>query len=292
MTVTIITGTSTGIGFETALQLARAGHEVYATMRSPERGSAALLAAARAEDLSLAVLQLDVDDNRSVESAVAEVLAKAKQIDVLVNNAGIGDLCVLEQTTDEMAHAMFETNFFGALRMIRAVLPAMRERRNGTIVNVSSVAGRVASMGSALYAASKHALEAASESLALEVKPFGVRVAIIEPGFFNTPIIGKATSTIAFDETSPYVITERRIHAIYSSASVIGGNPRVVAEAIEHAIATDDPKMRYLVGVDAQVFADGRENVTDENWLEFGREMSEDAFWAEFAERFPMPAPQ
>lgn len=291
MTVAIITGTSTGIGFETALQLARAGHDVYATMRSPERGQASLIAAARAEDLALTVLQLDVDDNRSVDRAIAEVLAKANQIDVLVNNAGIGDLCVLEQTTDEMAHTMFETNFFGALRMIRAVLPAMRERHSGTIVNVSSVAGRVASMGSALYAASKHALEAASESLALEMKPFGIRVAIIEPGFFNTPIIGKATSTIGFDETSPYLVTERRMHAIYSSATVNGGDPRVVAEAIEHAISTNEPKLRYLVGADAQVFADGREKVSDENWLEFGREMSEDEFWTEFATRFPMPSP-
>ena len=291
MTATLITGTSTGIGFETALQLARAGHDVYATMRSPERGGAALRAAADAEGLKLHIVQLDVDDPISVERAVAEVLAKAGQIDVLVNNAGIGDLCVVEQTTDEMAHAMFETNFFGALRLIRAVLPAMRERRSGTIVNVSSVAGRVASMGNGLYAATKHALEAASESLALEVKPFGIRVAIIEPGFFNTPIITKATSTIAFDETSPYVVAERRIHTIYSSATATGGDPRVVAQAIEHAIATDDPKLRYLVGADAQVFADGREKVSDENWLEFGREMTEDEFWAEFASRFPMPAP-
>lgn len=292
MTVTLITGTSTGIGFATALHLAAVGHDVYATMRSPGRGSEALLAAASVVGVKLNVLKLDVDDPVSVDRAVNEVIAKAGQIDVLVNNAGIGDLCVVEQTTDEMAHAMFETNFFGALRMIRAVVPAMRERRSGTIVNVSSVAGRVASMGAGLYAASKHALEAVSESLALEVKPFGVRVVLIEPGFFNTPIITKSTSTIAFDETSPYAVAERRIHTIYSSATATGGDPIVVAEAIEHAIATDDPKLRYLVGADAQVFADGREKVSDENWIEFGREMSEDEFWAEFAERFPMPAPE
>ncbi len=288
MAVTLITGTSTGIGMATALQLARKGHAVYATMRNPDRGGAALREAA--EGLTLHIAQLDVDDPSSCERAVADVLRAEGRIDVLVNNAGIGDLSVVERTTDAAAHAMFETNFFGSLRLIRAVLPGMRGQRSGAIVNVSSVAGKVAGMGSGLYAASKHALEAVSESLALETRAFGIRVVLIEPGFFKTPIIDKATGAIGLDESSPYADAERRIHAIYSSAHAIGGDPQAVAEAIEHAITTDSPKLRYLVGADAEVFVNGRFAGTDEDWVDFGREMSEDEFWAEFARRFPMPA--
>jgi NAD(P)-dependent dehydrogenase (short-subunit alcohol dehydrogenase family) len=289
MPVTLITGTSTGIGQATALHLARKGHDVYATMRDPPRGAAPLLDAAKAEGLKLHVSRLDVTAATSCESAVADVLAKAGRIDVLVNNAGIGDLSVVEYTTDDMAREMFETNVFGPLRLMRAVLPGMRERGSGTIVNVSSVAGRVASMGAGLYAGTKHALEAISESVALETRPFGIRVAIIEPGFFNTPIIGKATGAITLDLESPYADAERRIAMIYGSATETGGDPATVAEAIEHAISTTDPTLRYLVGVDARVFVDGRHNDTDEGWLTFGDKKTDDEFWADFARRFPMP---
>ncbi len=289
MAVVLITGTSTGIGLATALQFARSGNTVYATMRNPDAGSAALKAAAAAEDLKVNIAQLDVTDAASVDRAVAAVLAEAGRIDVLVNNAGVGPLSVIERTTDAGAHEIFETNFFGALRMMRAVLPGMREQRSGTIVNVSSVAGKVAAMGGGLYAASKHALEALSESVALETRPFGIRVAIVEPGFFKTPIIGKATGAISLDEASPYADVERRISMIYGSGATIGGEPETVAEAIEHAVTTSDPRLRYRVGVDADVFINGRFAGTDEDWLTFGDKMTEEEFWADFARRFPMP---
>ena len=289
MAVVLITGTSSGIGLATALQFARSGNKVYATMRNPETGSAALKAAAAAENLKLNIMQLDVTDPASVERAVDNILVEAGRIDVLVNNAGLGPLSVIERTTDAGAHELFETNFFGALRMMRAVLPGMREERSGTIVNVSSVAGKVAGMGSGLYAASKHALEAISESTALETRPFGIRVAIIEPGFFKTAIIDKATSAIHLDDASPYAAAERRISAIYGSANSIGGDPATVAEVIEHAVTTKEPVLRYPVGIDATVFINGRFAGTDEDWLTFGDEKSDDEFWADFARRFPMP---
>jgi NAD(P)-dependent dehydrogenase (short-subunit alcohol dehydrogenase family) len=291
MAVVLITGTSSGIGLATALQFARSGNnnKVYATMRNPDTGAGALKAAAAAEGLKLHIAQLDVTDAGSVERAVDNILVEAGRIDVLVNNAGIGPLSVIERTTDAGAHELFETNFFGALRMIRAVLPGMREQHSGTIVNVSSVAGKVAALGSGLYAASKHALEALSESVALETRPFGIRVAIIEPGFFKTPIIDKATSAIHIDEASPYAAAEGRIAAIYGSAHSIGGEPAAVAMIIENAVTTTEPKLRYTAGIDADVFINGRFAGTDEDWLPFGDEKSDDEFWADFARRFPMP---
>lgn len=290
MAVTLITGTSTGIGFETALHLARKGYRVHATMRNPERGGQALRDAAKAQGLEIEIGQLDVDDPASVERAVGDVLQREGRIDVLVNNAGIGTLVAVERGTEEDAKATFETNFFGALRMIRAVLPDMRERRSGTIVNVSSAAGRVAGAGFGMYSASKHALEALSEVLATETVRFGIRVAIIEPGFIGTPILGKAAESIESDSSSPYADLDRRLQMLYVGAQQNNTHPRLVAETIEHAIATDQPKLRYAVGDDAKMYIEGRRRLSDEEFIGTGREMTDEQYWADFAKRFAAAA--
>ncbi|OAI43867.1 short-chain dehydrogenase, partial [bacterium SCGC AG-212-C10] len=243
MPVTVITGTSTGIGQTTALHLARKGHTVWATMRNPAAGGAPLTEAATTEGLDLRLLALDVDNDDSVERGMAEVFAASGQVDVLVNNAGIGGAKSLEETSDAELRAMMETNFFGAMRMVRAVLPGMRERQSGTIVNVTSVAGIVANAPQGPYAASKFALEAASEVLAQEVLRFGIRVAIIEPGVIATPIFAKGAD--AFDPSSPYADLVRRIGRFFTKSLVNPTQPEAVAEAIEHAITTDSPKLRY-----------------------------------------------
>jgi NAD(P)-dependent dehydrogenase (short-subunit alcohol dehydrogenase family) len=290
--VALITGTSTGIGRAAALRLARHGYRVFATMRSPERAGAPLLDVARAEKLHLSVLRLDVTDPKSVEQAVAQAIAEAGRIDILVNNAGIGDLGAIETLSDEIMRTMFETNVFGAVRAIRAVLPGMRARGSGTIVNVTSVAGLLVALGNGLYAASKHALEAISEALALEARQYGVRVAIIEPGLFDTPIIDKSTGVLGADEASPYAHVARRIGGIYMAGRATNPDVEVVAAAIEHAISTDQPRLRYLVGVDARPFVDGRARMTDEEYVRaFGRAQTDDEFFTEFAARFPMPGP-
>ncbi|MEX1254672.1 MAG: SDR family oxidoreductase [Dehalococcoidia bacterium] len=291
MAITLITGTSTGIGLATALHFARKGHDVYATMRNPASGSGALKDAAQAEGLTINVSQLDVDDPASIDRAVRDVLADAGRIDVLVNNAGIGDLGVVEKTNDDIAKAIFETNFFGPLRLIRAVLPGMRERQSGAIVNVSSVAGQISGAGMSLYSATKHAIEALSLSLAVEVTQFGIRVAVIEPGFIATPIIGKAVAVIPTDDDSPYADLERRLLTLYSQAMQIGADPSIVAEVIEHAATTSEPKFRYPVGVDATAFIEGRRRMTDEEFIaDLGGRMTDGEYWAKFAHRFPMPA--
>jgi NAD(P)-dependent dehydrogenase (short-subunit alcohol dehydrogenase family) len=287
--VTLITGTSSGIGFATAVLLSSKGYKVYATMRDPKRAGDALEKAAKDAGGAVNIAQLDVTDAFACERVVEDIIAKDGRIDVLINNAGIGDLQVVENATDDIARETFETNFFGPLRLIRAVLPGMRERRSGTIVNVSSVAGKIAGMGQSMYSATKHALEALSESLAIETRELGIRVAVIEPGLFKTEIVRKAVDHLVIDEASPYAASERRIRAIYAQGNELGGEPPTVAEAILHAIETKEPKLRYLVGVDAPVFVEGRRALTDEEWVDFGAPMTDDEFWVLFAKTFPMP---
>jgi NAD(P)-dependent dehydrogenase (short-subunit alcohol dehydrogenase family) len=289
--IVLVTGASSGIGRATALHLASRGFRVYATMRTPEVSGAPLLEQARSESLPITVSQLDVTDPLSVARAVAAVLADSGHIDVLINNAGVGDLGPIEMVSEHDTRLMFETNVFGPLRLLRAVLPGMRARQHGTIVNVSSVAGRIVGGGNGMYAATKHALEAASEALALEVRQFGIRVAIIEPGFFATPIIDKATNALSGDPASPYAHVERRMGGIYQGAKPLSGDPQVVAEAIEQAITTDAPRLRTLVGFDAAPFVEGRARMTDEEYVAaFGREMTDEEYFIEFATRFPMPS--
>jgi NAD(P)-dependent dehydrogenase (short-subunit alcohol dehydrogenase family) len=258
-------------------------------MREPERAGPALEKAAKEAGGSVNLAPLDVTDPAGCERVVKDILANEGRIDVLINNAGIGDLQVVEDATDAIAKETFETNFFGPLRLIRLVLPAMRERRSGTIVNVSSVAGQIAGMGQSIYCATKHALEALSESLAIEVREFGIRVAIIEPGLFKTEIVRKAVDHLVLDEAAPYAASERRIRAIYAQGNELGGEPATVAGTILHAIETDQPKLRHVVGIDAPVFIEGRRAITDEEWVDFGVPMTDDEFWVLFAKTFPMP---
>jgi NAD(P)-dependent dehydrogenase (short-subunit alcohol dehydrogenase family) len=175
--------------------------------------------------------------------------------------------------------------------MCQAVLPSMRARASGTIVNVSSVAGLIVGVCNGLYAGTKHALEAVSEALALEVLQYGIRVAIIEPGFYATPIIDKAIGSVKAAGDVPYANVEGRIAGIYMGGKAAAQDPTEVAKVIEHAITTDAPKLRYLVGVDATVFTTERPKMTDEEYLQsFGRVQSDEEFFAEFMRRFPMPA--
>ncbi len=171
MATILITGTSTGIGFATAKILGRAGHQVYATMRSPARAPQ-LHELAHEENLPITILSLDVNNQESVNQAVAHILSKEKKIDVLVNNAGIAARGTVEEVPYEDFAKVMETNFFGTLRCIQAVLPKMRERKSGCIINVTSIAGKISFGGHSPYAASKFAVEAMSEGLAAEVQPY------------------------------------------------------------------------------------------------------------------------
>ncbi len=189
MATILITGTSTGIGLATALAFGRAGDKVAAAVRNPDRAPELADVASR-ENLDVAIFTMDVDDDVSVTRAADHVAKQVGPIDVLVNNAGIERVGSIEEVPLQDFRAVMETNYFGAIRCIQAVLPSMRQRRSGCIINIASISGRLASSPMGPYAASKIALEALSECLAQEVKPFNVRVAIVEPGIINTHPVG------------------------------------------------------------------------------------------------------
>jgi len=183
--VALVTGSSSGIGYETALLLARNGFDTFATMRNMNK-SKQITEVSKRENLPLRVMQLDVNDDRSVADAINNILNEKKSIEVVVNNAGYGLMGSVEDSSIDEIKAQFETNFFGAIRVIKEVIPVMRKQRTGTIVNVSSVAGRIGfPMGSA-YVSSKFALEGLSESMSYELKQFGIKIVLIEPGVINT----------------------------------------------------------------------------------------------------------
>ena len=283
MAVVLVTGTSTGIGLATALHFARARDDVYAAVRNPDT-AAELKAAIAGERLPIQVVTIDVDDASSVQQGVRGVLDRAGRIDVLVNNAGIGGGGPIEDVPVDWVKTLFETNYFGVIRTIQAVLPGMRERRSGAIVNVSSIGGVVSIAGHGHYCAVKHALEAASEALAQEVVAFGIRVAIVEPGVVVTPIFSKARRFA--DPTSPYAVHVRRLLLFYQMQMKTPSQPADVARVIHDAVTTGEPKLRYLVGEDARLIAAGRQRTSDEEYVATGREMSDDAYLQLMRQRF------
>ena len=189
--VVLITGTSTGIGYAIAELLARNKYTVYASMRNPHQ-STALQQLAKKEELDLHVLQLDVLYDDSVQKTVDTILSKEDKIDVLINNAGVHAWGATEELPMEIFKDNMETNYFGTLRCIKAVLPSMREKKSGSIINITSIAGIVNSNFHGAYCASKAAVEALTESLAQELAPFNIRLALVEPAFIETPIFKKA----------------------------------------------------------------------------------------------------
>jgi NAD(P)-dependent dehydrogenase (short-subunit alcohol dehydrogenase family) len=261
MAVVLISGCSSGIGMATALAFAAHGDRVFATMRDPAK-AAALLDAARPATID--VLEMDVTSDESVERAVATVLGTAQRIDVLVNNAGVARYGAIERIPWEWAREMFDTNFWGALRATRAVLPAMRAQEGGTIVNVSSVAARLPGVPVAgLYAASKHALAAASEALAIEVAPFGVKVALVEPGWYRTNALENAKKPD--DPSSPYHDLEAAVAEADTDSFLAAPGPQEVADAIVEVAHGDGP-VHVLVGDEARgAFAEA-EGLTFEEW--------------------------
>jgi NAD(P)-dependent dehydrogenase (short-subunit alcohol dehydrogenase family) len=285
MPVTLVTGTSTGIGFATALHLAKHGHTVVATMRNLAKAGP-LEASAREQGVRLVVRELDVTDQASVDRAMAETLAREGAVDVLVNNAGIGGATPLELTPEAEHRAMFEANYWGPIRMIQAVLPSMRERRAGCIVNVTSIVGRIATPNQIPYSASKHALAAASEALAHEVAAFGVRVAIIEPGVIQTAIFENSARATRYDKNSPYRQIMRRNGKFFAAGFRNPGQPETVAAAILEAITTEQPRLRYPVGVDAEGIAAGRPRVSDEEWVAMGGDLSDEEYNSRFKRYF------
>ena len=262
--VALVTGSSSGIGYETALLLARNGFDTFATMRNMNK-SKQITEVSKRENLPLRVMQLDVNDDRSVADAINNILNEKKSIEVVVNNAGYGLMGSVEDSSIDEIKAQFETNFFGAIRVIKEVIPVMRKQRTGTIVNVSSVAGRIGfPMGSA-YVSSKFALEGLSESMSYELKQFGIKIVLIEPGVINTNF-ALVTPKKALEANSSYSQLMNKLEENLFSTIANGTPPKDVATVILRSITKESPEHRYIVGNDAVELINARKNSTDEEF--------------------------
>lgn len=246
--VWLITGVSSGFGRALAEAVLARGDRVVGTVRNESQ----LAAFERLSPTGLAYgVRLDVTDSASVPRAIEEAVARAGTIDVLVNNAGYGLFGALEEVSDTEAREVFDTNFFGTVNTIRAVLPHFRQRGSGHIVNLSSVAGLIGIAGCSFYCASKHAIEGLSESLARELEPFGVRVTLVEPGGFRTNFAGGSLRWSEAVEPA-YAQSVGKIREQMSHYhGTQSGDPAKAAAAIIQAVHTDPPPLRLPLGPDA-----------------------------------------
>ena len=267
--IAVVTGSSSGIGFETALALAREGYFTYATMRDLGKAEE-IKKTADDEKLSLKVIELDVDNEQSAENAIKSIVEEKDRIDVLVNNAGWGLWGTAEDVSLEEFREQFETNFFSVVRMIQKVAPIMRKQGSGDIVNISSVAGRIGFPVSTAYISSKFALEGLSESIRFELGQFGVNVIIIEPGVIKTKFIDSMKTAKKAGEGDTYKdITQKVITGVKMMAEM-GTPPKEVANVIIKAINDEKSLPRYVVGNDAMMFLEAKKMKTDiefENYL-------------------------
>jgi NAD(P)-dependent dehydrogenase (short-subunit alcohol dehydrogenase family) len=259
----LVTGTSKGIGYETALAFARSGYRVHATMRDPSQ-SPALADTAAKEKLPITVTVMDVDDDESVRSRMVALQEQHGPLDVLVNNAGIERFGSIEESSIDDFRATMETNYFGVLRCIKGVVPQMRERRSGTIINVSSVAGTFSHPPATSYCASKWALEALSEALACEMKAFGVRVALVEPGIIDTSMARR----IAAKANSVYPHAARISALFAANLTNAPVPPSVVAQKVLDIDQSGTWHLRHPVGPDAVPLIEWRKGMTDEQWVD------------------------
>lgn len=267
--VALVTGSSSGIGYETSLALAREGYFTYASMRDTKKAQQ-IQDIAKKENLPISVISLDVDKPETVQAAIKQIISEKKRIDVLVNNAGYGIFGCLEDLSMDELRSQFETNFFAIARIIQEVTPIMRAQKSGTIVNVSSVAGRIGFPASPAYISSKFALEGLSECLRYELSPFGINTIIIEPGVIKTNFFGSMKMPKNAKPDSPYSDITNKVVAGVKMMAEMGTSPKEVADAIIKSLKEKNPLPRYPVGNDAQMFLEAKKMKTDiefENYL-------------------------
>jgi NAD(P)-dependent dehydrogenase (short-subunit alcohol dehydrogenase family) len=271
--VAVVTGSSSGIGFETSLLLSRNGVYTYATMRNLNK-SQQINDVAEKENLPLKVLQLDVTDDKSVKDAIRQVKDESSRIDVLINNAGYDVMGAVEDISIEEFKSQFETNLFGVIRVTKEVLPIMRNQRAGNIINISSVGGKIGIPLNSAYISSKFALEGLSESMRYELEQFGIDVILIEPGvvksnfFENADVANNNTNnTISAYSQLTQNLYEGFEPILKSNSSSL---PSDVAKIIYKAIESNNREVRYLVGKDAISIINARQKLSDkefENWI-------------------------
>lgn len=274
MKTVLITGTSKGIGLETALAFGRAGYKVFATMRNPEKANH-FRQTINDENLSITISTIDVDSDESVKKAIDAILDEIGTLDVLVNNAGIERHGSVEELKMQDIKAIMETNYFGVIRCVKCVLPQMRKNKNGCIINIASVAGKISTSPLGAYAASKFALEAISEALAQEVKPFNIRVAIVEPGIINTQM----ANDISKEGKSIYPHS-KRLGGLFAASLKTPTHPSMVANRILDIADSGSWQLRHPVGPDAQPFLEWRTSMNDEEWVDWNAANDDDWYKA------------
>ena len=283
-TVSVVTGANSGIGRAVAVQLATKGHEVYGTVRDPARATK-LVDMAAERGVKVRLVELDVADDDSVRAGMEHILdATGGRVDVLVNNAGIAANAVVEEATPETYLDVMNVNLCGIVRCIKHVLPGMRERQAGTIVNISSIVGRFAAIAQAPYVASKFAVDGLSQELALEVAPFGVRVVIIEPGITKSAMFAKNTD--APNATGAYDAHYRRMFAFYGAGIPQATDPFEVAALVHEAVSSDAPKLRYVCSWGGKELIEGRAGMSDEEFVALGVAGSDDEYFSQFEAAF------
>ena len=263
--VAIVTGSSTGIGYETSLFLARRGFKTFATMRNLKKSNT-IKRVIDDEKLPIHILQLDVDDNLSIKNAIKEILNEESHIDVLVNNAGYDLAGSLEEMSIDEFKAQFETNFFGVIRITKQILPIMRKQKTGTIINVSSVGGKIGIPLNSAYISSKFALEGLSDSIRLELKEFGIRVILIEPGVVRSKFFDNVKLTEHTLPNSPYAELTQKVFSSLTSLINTSSTPKEVAQTIFEAIIDDNKGIRYSVGKDADFILKNKKKMSDKDF--------------------------
>ena len=262
--VAIVTGSSTGIGYETSLILARNGFLTYATMRNLNKSEDMKLTVAK-ENLPIQIKQLDVTEDLSVKNAIQEISSQTGRIDVIVNNAGYGLNGAFEDLAMDEVKAQYETNVYGLMRTTQAVLPIMRKQKSGTIVNISSGAGRFGFPGGSAYVSTKFAVEGLSESMSYELEPFGIKVVIVEPGVIRTNFMdGLVIAKKSQDPNSPYSQIMQKIATGFEEMMKNASSPDLVAKVVLNAIRDKNPSLRYLAGNDVEAWLGGNRKIADE----------------------------
>ena len=272
--VAIVTGSSSGIGFEISLMLARNGLTTYATMRDLHKSST-LKSIADKEKIPLRYVQLDVTDDMSVKQAIETIVNESHNIDILINNAGYGLSGALEDLLIDEIKLQFDTNFFGLIRATQAVLPIMRNHGSGIIVNISSGLGRFGIATSSAYASSKFAVEGLTESMSYELEPFGIKTILVEPGIIKTNFIKAAVlAQKSKDPNSPYFQFMNNMDEGMKKLIENSESPEYVARVVLDAINDSNPKLRYLAGKDVEHIMEIKNKMSDEDFHNMIKNMS------------------
>ena len=281
----IITGANRGIGLETSLAFAKKDYKVFATMRDPDKATE-LKEHIEKESLNISCYKMDVDSDESVQNTIEIILKENGPVDVLVNNAGIERHGTIEELDISHFKEVMETNYFGIIRCIKAVLSSMREHGSGCIINVSSVSGHISNSPLSSYSASKFAVEALSEALAQEVKPYNIRIGIVKPGIIDTDMARDISKKNYTTTRSP--ITER-FSNLFKESLKHPTHASLVADKILEIAESDSWKLRYPVGPDAEPFLQWRASMSDEDWVDWNA-LSDDDWYAKVEQDFGINA--